>query len=79
MRTTAHLWQVSTSVPPKDRQTYTHNVTLYVVTETLERAIALVREAEPTCTVHQVTKRNMAGPLLIDRVLRERLQESDDG
>lgn len=79
MRTTAHLWQVSTSVPPNDRQTYTRNLSFYVVTETLERAIALVREAEPTCTVHQVTKRNMAGPLLIDPALGERLQESDDG
>ena len=79
MRTTAHLWQVSTSVPPNDRQTYAHNLSFYVMAETLERAIALVREAEPTCTVHQVTKRNVAGPLLLDRVLGERLQESDDG
>ena len=66
MRTDQHLWQVSTSVPPTTTQGYTHNVHFYVVTKTLERAVELVREAEPTCTIHQITKQNAAGPLLLD-------------
>jgi len=67
--TKAALWRVEVSIPPgaPESAQWTRNVMLSVLATTAERALACVREAEPTCTVHAVHKiSSRLAPLLID-------------
>jgi hypothetical protein len=67
IRTDAALWKVETSVPSNGPQDFTLDVDLFVLSVTAERAAAVAREVEPTCTIHAVNRcSGRSGRILVD-------------
>lgn len=65
----ASLWNVEFSTDPTEKRKWRQNHILGVVSETLDRAIEIVREAHPDARIHAVHKKSPNNTVLVDKSL----------